>query len=181
MMTACRVIQGIGGAFLMPVGRLVVLRSYPRSMFVNVLNIVTIPALLGPLLGPVLGGIIVQYASWHWIFLINIPVGIAGLWATWKLMPDLKAVREQKFDWAGFFLFSSSAVLVTMGLSTAGGAADKTRMALLLSAGGVFQLLYWRSVQRRPSSAPPCSASGTSPSASPATSSAAWGEAACRT
>ena len=143
MMTACRVIQGIGGAFLMPVGRLVVLRSYPRSMFVNVLNIVTIPALLGPLLGPVLGGIIVQYASWHWIFLINIPVGIAGLWATWKLMPDLKAVREQKFDWAGFFLFSSSAVLVTMGLSTAGGAADKTRMALLLSAGGVFQLLYW--------------------------------------
>ena len=143
MMTACRVIQGIGGAFLMPVGRLVVLRSYPRSMFVNVLNIVTIPALLGPLLGPVLGGIIVQYASWHWIFLINIPVGIAGLWATWKLMPDLKAVREQKFDWAGFFLFSSPAVLVTMGLSTAGGAADKTRMALLLSAGGVFQLLYW--------------------------------------
>lgn len=143
MMTACRVIQGIGGAFLMPVGRLVVLRSYPRSMFVNVLNIVTIPALLGPLLGPVLGGIIVQYASWHWIFLINIPVGIAGLWATWKLMPDLKAVREQKFDWAGFFLFSSSAVLVTMGLSTAGGAADKTRMALLLSSGGVFQLLYW--------------------------------------
>ena len=116
---------------------------YPRSMFVNVLNIVTIPALLGPLLGPVLGGIIVQYASWHWIFLINIPVGIAGLWATWKLMPDLKAVREQKFDWAGFFLFSSSAVLVTMGLSTAGGAADKTRMALLLSSGGVFQLLYW--------------------------------------
>lgn len=65
MMTVCRVIQGIGGAFLMPVGRLVILRSYPRSMFVNVLNIVTIPALLGPLLGPVLGGIIVQYASWH--------------------------------------------------------------------------------------------------------------------
>ncbi len=58
MMTVCRVIQGIGGAFLMPVGRLVILRSYPRSMFVNVLNIVTIPALLGPLLGPVLGGII---------------------------------------------------------------------------------------------------------------------------
>lgn len=139
MMTACRVIQGIGGAFLMPVGRLVVLRSYPRSMFVNVLNIVTIPALLGPLLGPVLGGIIVQYASWHWIFLINIPVGIAGLWATWKIMPDLKAVREQRFDWAGFFLFSSSAVLVTMGLGT----EDKERMILLMSAGGVLQLLYW--------------------------------------
>ena len=143
MMTACRVVQGIGGAFLMPVGRLVILRSYPRSMFVNVLNIVTIPALLGPLLGPVLGGIIAQYASWHWIFLINIPVGMAGLWATWKLMPDLKAVREQKFDWRGFFLFSSSAVLATMGLSSAGGVTDKTRMAILTSAGGILQLLYW--------------------------------------
>lgn len=143
MMTVCRVIQGIGGAFLMPVGRLVILRSYPRSMFVNVLNIVTIPALLGPLLGPVLGGIIVQYASWHWIFLINIPVGMAGLWATWKLMPDLKAVREQKFDWPGFFLFSSSAVLATMGLSSAGGITDKPRMVILTSAGGILQLLYW--------------------------------------
>lgn len=143
MMTVCRVIQGIGGAFLMPVGRLVILRSYPRSMFVNVLNIVTIPALLGPLLGPVLGGIIVQYASWHWIFLINIPVGMAGLWATWKLMPDLKAVREQKFDWPGFFLFSSSAVLATIGLSSAGGITDKPRMVILTSAGGILQLLYW--------------------------------------
>lgn len=120
MMTACRVVQGIGGAFLMPVGRLVILRSYPRSMFVNVLNIVTIPALLGPLLGPVLGGIIVQYISWHWIFLINIPVGLVGLWATRKLMPDLKAVKEQKFDWPGFLFFSASALLITMSLSTGG-------------------------------------------------------------
>lgn len=143
MMTACRVIQGIGGAFLMPVGRLVVLRSYPRSMFVKVLNIVTIPALLGPLLGPVLGGIIVQYASWHWIFLINIPVGLAGLWATWKLMPNLKAVREQKFDWPGFFLFSFSAVLLTMGLSAEGGATDRQRMVLFMGAGGILQFLYW--------------------------------------
>ena len=143
MMTACRVVQGIGGAFLMPVGRLVILRSYPRSMFVNVLNIVTIPALLGPLLGPVLGGIIVQYISWHWIFLINIPVGLAGLWATRKLMPDLKAVKEQKFDWPGFLFFSASALLITMSLSTEGGSPDKTRMGILLTAGILFQTVYW--------------------------------------
>lgn len=142
MMTACRVVQGIGGAFLMPVGRLVILRSYPRSMFVNVLNIVTIPALLGPLLGPVLGGIIVQYISWHWIFLINIPVGLAGLWATRKLMPDLKAVKEQKFDWPGFLFFSASALLITMSLSTEGGSPDKTRMGILLTAGILFQTVY---------------------------------------
>lgn len=143
MMTACRVVQGIGGAFLMPVGRLVILRSYPRSMFVNVLNIVTIPALLGPLLGPVLGGIIVQYISWHWIFLINIPVGLAGLWATRKLMPDLKAVKEQKFDWPGFLFFSASALLITMSLSTEGGSPDKTRLGILMSAGILFQTVYW--------------------------------------
>lgn len=138
-----RVLQGVGGAMMVPVGRLTVMKIVPRSQYMAAMTFVTLPGQVGPLLGPALGGMLVEYASWHWIFLINIPVGIAGLWATWKLMPDLKAVREQKFDWAGFFLFSSSAVLVTMGLSTAGGAADKTRMALLLSAGGVFQLLYW--------------------------------------
>lgn len=73
-----------------------------------------------------------QHPGWH-----------GGLWATRKLMPDLKAVREQKFDWRGFFLFSSSAVLATMGLSSAGGVTDKTRMAILTSAGGILQLLYW--------------------------------------
>ena len=74
MMTACRVIQGIGGAFLMPVGRLVVLRSYPRSMFVNVLNIVTIPALLGPLLGPVLGAAnSIQFTCMNTLTLIDLP------------------------------------------------------------------------------------------------------------
>lgn len=107
------------------------------------LNIVTIPALLGPLLGPVLGGIIVQYISWHWIFLINIPVGLAGLWATRKLMPDLKAVKEQKFDWPGFLFFSASALLITMSLSTEGGSPDKTRMGILLTAGILFQTVYW--------------------------------------
>ncbi len=143
MMTICRVIQGIGGAFLMPVGRLVVLRSYPRRMFLKVLNFVTIPGLLGPLLGPVLGGLFVQYASWHWIFLINIPVGIVGLWATVKIMPDLRAVRKQKFDWTGFLIFAPSAVLLALGLEGESGLADKWRMTILCSAGASLQLVYW--------------------------------------
>lgn len=70
-------------------------------------------------------------------------MGLAGLWATWKLMPDLKAVREQKFDWPGFFLFSFSAVLLTMGLSAEGGATDRQRMVLFMGAGGILQFLYW--------------------------------------
>ena len=143
MMTACRVVQGIGGAFLMPVGRLAILRSYPRWMFVKVMNFVTIPGLLGPLLGPVLGGILVQYATWHWIFLINIPVGIAGFWATRRFMPDLHAVKAQKFDWKGFLLFSGSAVLLSVSLESAHGMPDKLHMAVLGSAGVLLQLLYW--------------------------------------
>lgn len=143
MMTSSRIIQGIGGAFLMPVGRLVVLRSYPRWMFLKVLNFVTIPGLLGPLLGPVLGGVLVQYATWHWIFLINIPVGLVGLWATLKIMPNLTAVKKQKFDWSGFLVFAASAVLISMGLEGQGGLADKSRMAILCSAGGLLQIFYW--------------------------------------
>lgn len=183
MMTACRVIQGIGGAFLMPVGRLVVLRSYPRSMFVNVLNIVTIPALLGPLLGPVLGG----HHRPVRLLALDLPDqhsgGHRGPVATWKLMPDLKAVREQKFDWAASS--SSPPPPCWSPWASPPQEAQPTRRAWPCScppeACSSSCTGCWRSVQRRPSSAPPCSASGTSPSASPATSSAAWGEAACRT
>lgn len=74
---------------MVPVGRLVVLRAYPREQLVTVLSFITIPGLVGPLIGPTLGGFLVQYASWHWIFLINIPVGIIGILATLKYMPYL--------------------------------------------------------------------------------------------
>lgn len=74
-----RVIQGIGGAMMMPVARLALLRAYPRNELLPVLNFVAMPGLVGPILGPVLGGVLVTWATWHWIFLINIPIGIAGL------------------------------------------------------------------------------------------------------
>src|SRR5690606_17273138 len=73
-----RVLQGMGGALMLPVGRLVVLRAYPRSEFVRVMTFIALPGLVGPLIGPTLGGWLVEYASWHWIFLINLPVGLLG-------------------------------------------------------------------------------------------------------
>ena len=76
-LTASRVVQGIGGALMLPVGRLIILRSYPRADLVRVLGFVTIPGLTGPLLGPILGGWIVEVLTWHWIFLINLPIGLA--------------------------------------------------------------------------------------------------------
>src|SRR5262245_52742257 len=73
-LVGARVVQGLGGSLLLPVGRLVILRVYPRSELVRILSFVTIPGLLGPLTGPTIGGWLVEYASWHWIFLINLPV-----------------------------------------------------------------------------------------------------------
>ncbi|RYZ99278.1 MAG: MFS transporter, partial [Proteobacteria bacterium] len=83
-----RVLQGAGGSMLLPVGRLAVLRAYPGDKFLSAISFVTMPALIGPLLGPSLGGWLVQFATWHWIFLINIPIGILGCVATYTSMPE---------------------------------------------------------------------------------------------
>ncbi|HEY6986655.1 MAG TPA: MFS transporter, partial [Rhodanobacteraceae bacterium] len=83
-----RVVQGVGGAMLLPVGRLAVLRSFPRGDFLRAMSFVTLPGLIGPLVGPTLGGWLVQIASWHWIFLINVPVGVIGCVTTHLYMPD---------------------------------------------------------------------------------------------
>jgi EmrB/QacA subfamily drug resistance transporter len=111
-LTASRVIQGAGGALLVPVGRLAVLRVYPRSQFVKVLSFIVLPALAGPLIGPTAGGFLVQYASWHWIFLINIPIGILCFAATLYCMPKIRTFETPDFDVGGFILFDSAILLL---------------------------------------------------------------------
>ena len=111
-LSVSRIAQGIGGALLVPVGRLAVLKVYPRKQFVQVLSFITLPALIGPLIGPMLGGFLVQYASWHWIFLINIPVGILCFAAALYSMPKIATRSAPKFDWAGFIFFDSAVLLL---------------------------------------------------------------------
>lgn len=121
IIVACRVLQGIGGALMVPVGRLVVLRAYPREQLVTVLSFITIPGLIGPLIGPTLGGFLVEYASWHWIFFINIPVGIIGILSTLKYMPHLTRGGDLfPFDKIGFILFSTFMLTITLGLEGIG-------------------------------------------------------------
>jgi len=121
MLVASRVLQGVGGALLIPVGRLSILRAFPRDQLVRVLSFVTVPGLLGPLLGPVLGGMFVHYASWHWIFLINIPVGLAGMLLTRRHMPDYKDTGPRhRFDWLGYLLFILFMLSVTFSLEGPG-------------------------------------------------------------
>lgn len=126
-----RVIQGIGGAMMMPIARLTLLRAYPRSELLPVLNFVTIPGLVGPVLGPVLGGVLVTWASWHWIFLINIPIGITGLIYARKYMPDFTTPRR-RFDMTGFLLFGLSLVLFSCGIDLFGEKIVKTWVAMAI-------------------------------------------------
>lgn len=111
-----RIFQGIGGAFLLPVGRLALLRILPRNQFLAAMSFISIPGLVGPLIGPTLGGFMVEYATWHWIFLINLPIGILGLIFTCTHMPNAKLDNLPRFDALGFVYLIMMMVALTFGL-----------------------------------------------------------------
>jgi len=137
-----RVVQGIGGAMMVPVGRLTVMKIVPREQYMSAMTFVTLPGQIGPLLGPALGGVLVEYASWHWIFLINIPVGIAGAIATLMLMPNYR-MQTRRFDFAGFMLLAAGMATLTLALD---GQRSSGGSPLLLGGmilAGTFSLLFY--------------------------------------
>ncbi|MBF7686795.1 multidrug transporter subunit MdtD [Acinetobacter rathckeae] len=103
-----RVFQGIGGALLQPVGRLTLLKVMPKTQLLAALSFVTIPGLIGPLIGPSLGGLLVEWTSWHWIFLMNVPIGLVGALFTLKIFPDLVETQLKPFDYIGFVLIATT-------------------------------------------------------------------------
>ena len=145
-----RIIQGVGGAMMMPVARLALLRAYPRSELLPVLNFVTMPGLIGPILGPVLGGVFVTWATWHWIFLINIPIGVAGLLYARKYMPNFTTPRR-RFDLSGFLLFGFSLVLFSIGMELLGEQIVASWIALMVVLFSLLLLLaYIRHARKHP-------------------------------
>jgi len=88
MLVAARILQGMGAAMMMPVGRLTIIRTFPKTELLMAMNFVIIPALIGPLLGPTIGGLIVHWLPWRVIFFINVPVGLAAQWLIHRHMPD---------------------------------------------------------------------------------------------
>ncbi|MEJ4046492.1 multidrug transporter subunit MdtD [Erwinia sp. SLM-02] len=151
MLVISRVIQGVGGAMMMPVARLALLRAYPRSELLPVLNFVTMPGLIGPVLGPLLGGVLVTWATWHWIFLINIPIGILGIIYARKYMPDF-TTPKRRFDLPGFLLFGLGLVGISSGIELFGERVVSSLIALGVLVGGILLLLlYIVHARRHPS------------------------------
>ncbi|HMA72100.1 MAG TPA: MFS transporter [Xanthobacteraceae bacterium] len=114
--TAARVLQGIGGAMMVPVGRLIVLRNTEKQHFVRMIAFLTWPALTAPVVGPPLGGLITTYSAWQWIFLLNVPLGILGLTLALILIPNSRGDRKGGFDWSGFVLsgFASFSLMYSL-------------------------------------------------------------------
>lgn len=147
-----RLLQGVAGAMMVPVGRVILLRAVPKSELVQAMSFLSIPALLGPMVGPPLGGFLVTYASWHWIFLINVPIGILGVVLVHRYIPQLDApARGKALDGLGFVLTSFSLVAIIFGFEAMGhDLLPLWQVGLILVAGVLAALAYRRHAERRP-------------------------------
>jgi EmrB/QacA subfamily drug resistance transporter len=140
---AARVVQGIGGSMMMPVGRLVILRSVPKHELVGSLAWLTVPALLGPVFGPPVGGFITTYFEWRWIFWINVPVGILGLVLATLYLPDIRGEERQPFDGIGFALSAFGLALFMAGSTVLGlGLLPTAYVLAILAAGALLIATY---------------------------------------
>jgi EmrB/QacA subfamily drug resistance transporter len=120
VLVACRILQGMGGALMVPVGRLTIVRAFEKSELVRAMSFVSIPALVGPMLGPVAGGFIVGYLHWRVIFLVNLPIGLLGFYLVWRHVPDYRAEHVDRLDIPGLILFGSGVGLLSYVLEVFG-------------------------------------------------------------
>ena len=138
-----RIVQGLGGAMMTPVGRLVLLRSIDKSALVNAMAWVTVPALIGPVIGPPLGGFITTYLTWHWIFLINIPIGLLGIFMAMRYIDPIRSENPERFDLYGLVLAGIGLGGIAFGLSIAGlNLLPWTLVVVLVGVGSISMTLY---------------------------------------
>lgn len=140
LLVVARILQGLGGAMMVPVGRVALVRSYPRSQMLAVTNFVVIPALIGPLLGPVTGGLIVTWFHWRAIFLLNLPIALVGLWLTRRHMPDFRDEAPASLDYVGFVLFGAGIALLSYVLEVFGEHRAPASSLTMLLAGAIVLL-----------------------------------------
>ncbi|UFK97294.1 MFS transporter [Kaistella faecalis] len=138
-----RVVQGIGGSLMTPVGRLALLKTYDKNELLRAMNYAIVPALIGPVLGPVVGGYMVDYLSWHWIFLINIPIGFVGIVLSLKYMPNYQS-KIITFDLKGFLIFATASLLLSISLEMFGTATHTTPVLMIFILGFLMVYFYYR-------------------------------------
>ncbi|MDG2939214.1 DHA2 family efflux MFS transporter permease subunit [Bisgaard Taxon 10/6] len=142
-LVASRILQGVGGALMLPVARLAIIRNVEKSQLIVAWNLMAMSGLIGPVLGPILGGWIVTHASWPWIFLINLPIGIIGIIVVGKYMTNSYG-NAGKLDWAGFLLFAAGLVTTTYGLDViAENLANKSKAVILILSGIMLLIAYY--------------------------------------
>jgi EmrB/QacA subfamily drug resistance transporter len=120
MLVACRVLQGVGGAMMMPVGRTTLARTYDKADFVRVMSFVAIPSSIGPMVGPVAGGLMVAYLDWRAVFYVNVPVGLVGLYFVSRYLPDYRESETHRLDFVGLVLFGGGIALLSYVLEVFG-------------------------------------------------------------
>jgi EmrB/QacA subfamily drug resistance transporter len=146
---AARIVQGMGGAMMTPVGRMVLIRTIPKRDLVNAMAWVSTPALIGPVLGPPVGGFITTYATWHWIFLINVPMGILGIVLASRYIENLRAEKHTPFDLVGIVLSGLGIAGVAFGLSVLGlNFLPWWIVAALVGGGAAFIVAYLAHARR---------------------------------
>jgi EmrB/QacA subfamily drug resistance transporter len=148
LLVACRILQGCGGAMMVPVGRLTLVRTFAKSELIRAMSFVAIPALIGPMLGPIAGGLIVGYLHWRVIFFVNIPIGLVGLAMVYFHMPDYREERVPPLDLVGLILFGSGVGLLSYVLEVFG--EHTLSLGEILGLGAVSLSLlsgYWLHAQ----------------------------------
>ena len=148
---AARVFQGLGGAMMVPVGRLVLLRSVPKAEIVAAMAYLTMPALIGPVLGPPLGGFITTYFNWRWIFWINVPIGVLGIMLTMWRIENVRELDVPPFDFKGFWLSGFGMLSLVFGLTIVGRSMlPEWQVAALIALGALSLAAYVGHARRTP-------------------------------
>ncbi len=140
MLVICRILQGIGGAMMLPVGRLTMVRTFRKSELIRAMSFVAIPGLIGPMLGPLVGGVIAEHSHWRIIFFINVPMGLLGLFLVWRHLPDFREDDRRPLDFAGFLLFGAGVSLLSYVLEVFGEHTLQPRSILSLLAIALVSL-----------------------------------------
>ena len=148
---ACRILQGSGGAMMLPVGRLTMVRAFPKSELVRAMSFVAIPGLVGPMLGPLAGGLITSYFHWRVIFFVNIPIGLTGLYLVYRHLPDYREEQTPALDYVGLLTFSSGTAILSYVLEVFGeNRLNVQQIVELLALSALLLTVYGLHATRTP-------------------------------